>query len=671
MPHQTPEQRIKELRTEINHHRYLYHVLNRQEISDAALDSLKHELAQLEQRHPHLITPDSPTQRVAGKPLAGFFKVRHETPMLSLADAFSEQELNEWEARIRKLLPASAPLDYFAELKVDGFAVSLVYEDGVFISGSTRGDGTVGEDVTENLKTIDSIPLRLRENKKVRAVPRRLEVRGEVYMTKKVFGKINAEQKKKGLPLFANPRNIAAGSMRQLDPAMTASRKLDFLCWQLVTDLGQKTHEEEHLIARIFGFKTVEIAERCKNTDAVMAFWKRVLDEREKLPFLIDGIVVQTNSERVFRELGVVGKTPRAAIALKFPAEEATTIVERIVVQIGRTGVLTPIAVLRPVSVAGVTVSRATLHNLDEIRRLDVRAGDTVVIRRAGDVIPDIVHVLPKLRPRNAKKFQMPKKFCGQKVVRAAGEAAHRIKHPEQCELVARERLYHFVSKNAFDISGLGPKIIDRLLEEGLVQDAADFFALTEGDIQPLERFAEKSSKNLITAIQKKKAIDFPRFIYALGILHVGEETAIDLAARFGTLEALRSAGQEELEQIPHVGPVVGRSVFAWFRNPQNRALLEKMAKVGVHSRPHHKEPLADRNAPLAGLTFVLTGTLSQLSRDQAKQRIRELGGTISESVSKKTSFVVAGKEPGSKLDKAQTLKVTILNEKQFLKKIK
>lgn len=692
MPQQTQEskieKRVKELRKEISHHRYLYHVLNRQEISDAALDSLKHELTQLEEQHPNLITPDSPTQRVAGKPLPGFSKVRHETPMLSLADAFSEEELIEWETRIKKLLPKNAPLDYFAELKVDGFAVSLVYEDGVFTTGSTRGDGMVGENVTENLKTIDSIPLRLRQMREIARVrtsarilkkfprvraaittpPRHIEVRGEVYMTKKVFDEINTEQRAKGLPLFANPRNIAAGSMRQLDPAMAASRKLDFLCWQLVSDLGQETHEEEHLIAHLLGFKTVDLAQRCKDTDTVMAFWQHVLDSRDTLPFLIDGIVVQVNSEQIFRELGVTGKTPRGAIALKFPAEEATTIVQRIIVQIGRTGVLTPIAILRPVSVAGVTVSRATLHNLDEIRRLDVREGDTVIIRRAGDVIPDIVQVLPKLRPRASKKFQMPKKFCDQKVIRMPGEVAHRIEHPEQCELVQRERLYHFVSKNAFDIAGLGPKIIDRLLDEGLIQDAADFFSLTEGDVKPLEQFAEKSSSNLIAAIQQKKRADLPRFIFSLGILHVGEETAIDLAARFGTLEALQSASQETLEQIPNIGPVVGKSVAAWFRNVRNRELLKKLAKFGVRPHPYRKP--THSASRFTGLTFVLTGTLSGLSRDQAKTRIRELGGTVSESVSKKTSFVVAGTDPGSKLEKAQKLGVKILNEKEFLRQI-
>ncbi len=696
MPRQTPEQRIAELRTEISHHRYLYHVLNRQEISDAALDSLKHELAELEERYPHLVTPDSPTQRVAGKPLPGFSKVWHETPMLSLADAFSQQELVAWETRIKKLTEqhtvyGTSSLDYFAELKVDGFAVSLVYQDGVFTTGSTRGDGTIGEDVTENLKTIDSIPLRLRDysgfqtksgirsrlslekfarvRSAIAAIPPRLEVRGEVYMTKKVFDEINAKQLRKGLPLFANPRNIAAGSVRQLDPAITASRKLDFLCWQLVTDLGQETHEEEHLIAQMWGFKTVGIAQRCADIRAVVTFWKRALGERDKLPFLIDGIVVQVNSERIARELGVVGKTPRGAVALKFPAEESTTIIERIAVQIGRTGVLTPIAVLRPVSVSGVTVSRATLHNLDEIRRLDVREGDTVVIRRAGDVIPDIVQVLPKLRPKNTKKFDMPKKFCGQKVVRISGEVAHRIEHPEQCELVARERLYHFVSKGAFDISGLGRKIIDRLLEEGLIQDAADLFMLTEGDIQPLERFAEKSSRNLIAAIQHKKEIELPRFLYSLGILHVGEETAIDLAAHFGTLEAVRGASQEELERIPNIGPVVGKSVAAWFRNPRNRELLKKLAHAGVRSQPYRKP--AGSALPLAGLTFVLTGMLANLSRDQAKSRIRDLGGTVSESVSKKTSFVVAGERPGSKLDQARRLHIPVLGETEFLKKIK
>jgi len=678
------KERIEKLRDEINYHRYLYHVLNRQEISDAALDSLKHELAELEAQSPDLVTPDSPTQRVAGKPLPGFKKVRHRVPMLSLNDAFAEQELYEWETRITKLLPSPKKLDYFAELKIDGFAISLVYEKGTLKTGSTRGNGIIGEEVTENLKTIDSVPLRLenpatfakteelrdilekfpRVREASARIPAIFEVRGEVYMTKKTFTQINREQEKKGLPMFANPRNIAAGSVRQLDPRVTASRHLSFLAYDVITDLGQETHEEKHLIAKLFGFTTVELVQRCENPNKVIRFWKKVLTARDRLPFLIDGIVVQVNSTAAFERLGVVGKAPRGAIAFKFPAQEATTAVKDIVAQVGRTGVLTPVAILEPVSVGGVTISRATLHNMDEIEQLDVRIGDTVIVQRAGDVIPDVVKVLTNLRPAHAKKFHMPKTFCGQAVVREEREVAHRIPHPEQCELVQRERLYHFVSKAAFDIKGLGPKIVNRLLDEGLIQDAADLFLLKEGDIKHLERFAEQSAKNLVRAIQATKEIDLPRFIAALGILHVGEETAIDLARHFGTLEKLQNASLDQLNGIPNIGEVVAKSIHEWFREKSHREFIKKLLRAGVHAK-HYR--ISERQRKLQGMTFVLTGGLETMTRDEAKKRIRELEGEISESVSKKTSYLVAGSDPGSKLEKAKKLGVNIMNEEELL----
>lgn len=676
------KQRVLKLREEINRHRYLYHVLDRQEISDAALDSLKRELEVLEKGHPELITPDSPTQRVGGEALPGFKKIRHQTPMLSLNDAFSEQEVGEWEERIKKLEP-HARFDYFAELKIDGFAVSLTYTNGLFTSGSTRGDGHIGEDVTANLKTIESIPLALQslrdfkhiaEIKKIfhqfprvasatEAIPRKLEIRGEVYMRKSAFDAVNREQKKKNLPLFANPRNIAAGSMRQLDPAMAASRKLDFLCYDVITDLGQHTHEEEHLIAKVFGFTIVEMARVCHSREDIVHFWKQVLKEREKLDFLIDGIVVQVNVGDIFTRLSVVGKAPRGAIAFKFPAQEATSEVEDIIVQVGRTGVLTPVAVLKPVSVGGVTVSRATLHNIDEIRRLDVRVGDTVIVQRAGDVIPDIVKVLKKLRPRVARPFHMPQTFCGQKVVRLPGEAAHKILHPEKCELVQRERFYHFVSKGAFDIAGLGPKIIDRLIDEGLIQDPADLFTLKETDLQGLEQFGEKSAKNIVASIQAKKQVDMARFIYGLGILHVGEETALDLAASFGTLEALARATKEDLERVANIGTVVAKSIYEWFHNSEHHEFLMKLKRVGVSAHPMR---VSHNPQTLKGRTFVLTGTLASMSRDEAKRAVRERGGDIAESVSKKTDFCVVGADPGLKADKAKRFSVKILDEKQF-----
>ncbi len=684
---QTIKDRVKKLKKEINHHRYLYHVLNRQEISDAALDSLKHELAKIEKEHPELITLDSPTQRVAGKALAGFKKVRHQQRMLSLNDAFSEEEVREWEERIKKLSPGTE-VDYFAELKIDGFAISLIYEDGQFMSGSTRGDGVTGEDVTQNLRTIESIPLTLqhfedveflsevkkifhefpRVKKAVSNMPKRFEIRGEVYMKKSAFEAVNREQRKKKLPLFANPRNIAAGSMRQLDPTMVASRGLDFLAYDLITDLGQETHEEEHLIAKLFGFTTAGMAERCESVEGIMKYGKHVQGEREKLDFLIDGIVVQVNSGALFDRLGVAGKAPRGAIAFKFPAEEATSEVEDIIVQVGRTGVLTPVAVLKPVVVGGVTVSRATLHNIDEIKRLGVRVGDTVIVQRAGDVIPDIVKVLTNLRPSKSKAFSMPHTFCGQLVVRKEGEVAHKILHPEKCELVVRERFYHFVSKGAFDIAGLGPKIIDRLLDEGLIQDPADLFTLKEDDIKMLERFGEKSAENIIASIQAKKEIELPRLIYGLGILHVGEETALDLAEHFGTLEKLAHLSKEDLEGVANIGIVVSHSIYEWFHSPEHQKFLAKLKSVGVSAKSVRSSRQPQK---LKGLTFVLTGTLETLARDEAKRRIRELGGDVSESVSKKTGYVIVGSDPGSKADTAYKLGVKILKEKEFLNLIK
>jgi len=684
MTKQEVQERIKKLKREINYHRYLYHVLDRQEISDAALDSLKHELERLEKEFPEFLTPDSPTQRMGGKPLSGFKKVRHTVPMLSLNDAFSETELKEWENRLNKLT-AGKKLDYFAEIKVDGFAVSLIYKNGVLKTGSTRGDGKVGEDVTENLKTIESIPLILhdvsefgkekeirhilekfpRVKKAAAKIPNTFEVRGEVYMTKKAFEQVNCEQEKKGLPKFANPRNIAAGSVRQLDPKITASRKLDFLAYDILTDLGQETHEEEHLIAKLFGFKTVDLAEYCKDSKEILGFWKRVFAKRERLPLLIDGIVAQANEGKIFERMGVAGKAPRGAIAFKFPAKEATTVVEDIFVQVGRTGVLTPVSVLKPVEIGGVTVSRATLHNMDEIERLDVRIGDTVIVQRAGDVIPDVARVIKNLRPGKSRKFRMPKTFCGQTVIRKEGEAAHKIPHPEKCELVTREKFYHFVCKNAFDMRGLGPKIIDRLFDEGLVQDPADLFLLKEKDIEILERFAEKSAENLIRSIQSRKEIELPRFIYALGILHVGEETAIDLAEHFGTLEKLMESSREELTGIPDIGPVVAGSIYDWFQEKRNQDFIKKLLRAGARVKSCK---LKVKSLKLEGLTFVLTGSMESMTRDEAKEKIRGLGGDISESVSGKTDYVIAGSEPGSKLEKAKKLDVRIIDEKEFLK---
>ncbi len=527
-------ERIQKLRREIDELRYRYHVLDDPSVTDEIYDSLTRELKKLEAAWPEFLSPDSPTQRVGGKALAKFEKVVHAAPMLSLTDAFDEAEFRAWDERNKKFITSYqksitsyrlpvTDLDYFAELKVDGFAVSLVYEQGLLRVGATRGDGRVGEDVTQNLKTIRAIPLRLREaderiakiiGRELARSPHRglLEVRGEVYMAKRAFEKVNQEQRDKGEVVYANPRNLAAGSIRQLDPAIAASRALDFLAYGLVTDLGQERHDQEHAILRELGFKTVQPDARCKTVEAVLKFREKVRRLRGRLKFDIDGIVVNVNGNDLFRRLGIAGKAPRGAVAFKFPGKEATTMVEDIIVQVGRTGVLTPVAVLRPVEVGGVTVTRATLHNADEITRLGIKVGDTVVVQRAGDVIPDIVRVLPKLRPRSAKAFRMPRTcpICGARVVRVPGEAAHRCTN-KNCGALEAQRIEHFASRRAFDIVGLGPETIELLLNRKLIQDPADLFYLKEGDLVGLERFAETSAKKLVSTIQATKKVPLSR----------------------------------------------------------------------------------------------------------------------------------------------------------------
>jgi DNA ligase (NAD+) len=682
--HQEAKQRIEKLKKEIQHHDYLYYVLDQPEISDAAYDSLKRELLELEKQFPEFITPDSPTQRVGGPPLEKFEKVKHKIPMLSLQDAMNENELEEWQERIKKLLAPSEKLDYFAELKMDGLAVTLIYENGVFLKGATRGDGYIGEEITQNLKTIKSIPLRLRLEelekilkKKIKA--REIEIRGEVFMSKKAFLEINEEQKKKKEPLFANPRNAAAGSVRQLDPKITASRKLDFYAYQIITEIGQKTHQEVHQFLKILGFKENPHNQYCKNLKEVIDFHEKIAKLREKLPYEIDGVVVTVNDNKIFEKLGVVGRTPRGSIAFKFPGLEATTKVKNIIVQVGRTGKLTPVAILEPVRVGGVTISRATLHNEDEIKRLDVRIGDTVIIQRAGDVIPDIKQVIKNLRTGKEKKFSMPQNcpICGAKVYKKEGEVDAYCSN-KKCFATQRRYLYHFVSKKAFDIEHLGPKIIDQLVNEGLIKDAADIFSLTQGDLEPLERFAEKSAQNLIEAITKAKKIPLARFIYALGIRHVGEENAQLLAQQAiaklkikneklkikEVLKIFQKFSLEDLQKIPDIGPIVGQSIYGWFHDEKNIKFLEKLDNAGIEL----EVPKIKISQKLKGLTFVLTGALKSMTRDEAKEKIRLLGGDISSSVSKNTDYVVVGEEPGSKYEKARRLGIKIINEKDFLK---
>ena len=654
------QNRIDKLRDLINHHRYLYHVLDKQEISDSALDSLKKELFDLEQQFPDLITKDSPTQRVGGEPLKEFKKIKHSQRMLSFNDAFSKEDMEDWQERFMKLVPENQrnKIDYYCELKIDGLAIELIYKYGLLQAGATRGDGSVGEDITQNLRTVEAIPLTIDEKKEI-------TVRGEVFITKKEFERINKEQQAKGLPVYANPRNIAAGSVRQLDPKITSSRKLDSFAYDLLSGFSQVTHEEKHKILKELGFKTNKHNKHCKSLDEVLQFreyWKK---EREKLDYEIDGVVVLVNNNEIFEKLGVVGKAPRAGIAFKFPQAQATTRVVDIQVQVGRTGAMTPVAILEPVQVTGITITRATLHNEDEIKRLGLKIGDTVIVGRAGDVIPDIIKVVPELRTGKEKAFKMPEicPSCGAKLIKLEGEVLLRCPN-KNCFAQRRRGFYHFVSRAAFNIDGLGPKIIDRLLDEGLVQDPSDLFELKEGDVATLERFAEKSAENLIKSIQEKKEITLAKFIYALGIRNIGEETAIDLAKHFGTIKKIREAKLEDFDSILNIGPVVAKSVYEWLQEKDNLKYLDKLekaVKIDPVIRP-------GASAKLSGKSFVITGTLSTMSRDDAKTRIRDLGGNVSESVSSKTDYVVVGAEPGSKADKAKKLGVKILSEQEFIK---
>lgn len=677
MEKDTVKIRIEKLKEVINHHRYLYHVKDQQEISDSALDSLKKELFDLEQKYPELVTDDSPTQRIGGEPLKDFKKIKHLHRMLSFNDAFSKEDMQDWLDRILKLLDkepsfakaSAGEVDFYCELKIDGLAIELIYENGFLKTGATRGDGNIGEDITQNLKTVEAIPLRVIPAEAGIQTPEQLIVRGEVFISKEEFNKINKIQKEKGLPLYANPRNIAAGSVRQLDPKITASRHLDSFIYDLKTDFNLQTHEEIHKTLKILGFKTNKNNKYCKNLEEVFEFHGYWQKQREKLDYEIDGIVVIVNDNKIIEKLGVVGKAPRGAIAFKFAQSQAVTKVLDIKIQIGRTGAMTPVAVLEPVQVTGITITRATLHNEDEIKRLGLKIGDTVIVGRAGDVIPNIVKVLPELRTDKEKNFKMPEKCpsCQTKLEKSESEALWRCPNPK-CFARQRRNFYHFVSRTAFNIDGLGPKIIDRLLDEGLVQDPSDLFELKEGDIIPLERFAEKSAENLIKSIAEKKEISLSRFIYALGIRNIGEETAIDLANNFSSVKKLREAKLEDFQSILNIGPIVAKSVYEWFNDKTNLKLLDKFEKVGLKIK---NNKLIVKNQKFIDKTFVLTGSLETMTRDEARAKIRELGGGVSESVSSKTNFVVAGKEPGSKADKAKKLGVKIISEKEFLNLIK
>lgn len=648
--------RVKKLREEVNHHRYLYHVKDTQEISDAALDSLKKELADLESIYPDLITSDSPTQRVGGKPLAGFTEVPHSTRMLSLQDAFSLTDLQTWEERNQKIVPGA--YEYFVELKIDGLAIALTYQDGVFIQGATRGDGATGEDVTHNLRTIESIPLRLRGNH-----PGRVEVRGEVYLTKADFVALNKERAKQGEKLYANPRNFAAGSIRQLDPVLTAQRPLRFFAWELTAGVPTTTREAEYEALQELGFAVPPGATKYATLDDVAEYLQQEATKREARPFLVDGAVLKINDLALSARLGIVGKAPRAAIAYKFAAEEATTVVTDIVLQVGRTGVLTPVAHLTPVSVAGTTVSRATLHNADEIARKDVRVGDTVIIHKAGDIIPEIVRVLPKLRPSHAKQFKMPKRcpVCHSEVLREKDDVAYRCSNSAGCFPIKRERILHAIGRSGFDIEGLGEKIVEQLLQAGLLATVPDLWELTLGDLTPLERFAQKRAANLVEELGNKKTIDLNRFIVALGVPNVGTVTALDMAREFQTLAKLISASREELLTIDGIGETVADSIVAFFADSDTKKILQKFKDVGIIIRA------AKAGGKLAGKTFLFTGSLGAITRDEAKQRVLAQGGKVAASAGQGVDYVVVGDDAGSKATKAKKLGLKIISPEEFV----
>lgn len=656
MDAKSAKETIDKLVVQLNRYAYAYYVLDKPEVTDAEYDRLYHKLKELEVEFPKLVRRDSPTQRVADKVSGDFAQIKHLRPRMSLDDAFSITQVEEFEQRAQKL--TSEPLEYVAELKIDGLQMVLTYKNGYLVTAATRGDGLVGEDVTHNVKTIRDIPLSLPQ-------PINVVVAGEVYITKKDFQKVNEQQEKSGGQIYANPRNFAAGTVRQLDPKIAASRNLRSYVYEIEGDISPKTQVETLEVLASLGFAVNDKYKFAKKIHEVEKFIEHWTMERQQLPYEIDGIVVKVNDMGVREELGRTAKAPRWAIAYKFPAEQKPTKVLDIEVQVGRQGTLTPVAILEPVSLAGTTVSRATLHNEDEIRRKDVRVGDTVIVQKAGDIIPEVLEVVKSKRPKASTAFVMPKTcpICGSKVVRAEGEAAYRCVNKD-CFVVQLKKLRHFTSRDAFDIEGLGEKIIEQLYKEGLVRDAADFFTLEEGDIEPLERFAEKSASNLVSAISARKKVELNRFLYALGILHVGEETARDIAQTFGAWKKIEGASMEELMQVDGVGEKVASSIVAYFAQPESVALVQKLFDVGVQPQ----EPERPISGKLEGKTFVLTGTLSLLSREEAEAKVRALGGKTSGSVSKQTDYVVVGDNPGSKYDKAVALGVPILSEEEFLK---
>jgi DNA ligase (NAD+) len=670
------KKRIDRLISQIQELRYQYHVNNNPHVTDDVYDSLTRELHELVRIHPEFADRAQEINRVAGKPLPKFSKVAHAVPMISLNDVFTFGELEEWKTRIQRLLPSKATLSYFCELKLDGLAVSLIYEDGLFVRGSTRGDGKIGEDITENLRMIESIPLAL-----TAPFPDFIEVRGEAVMAKRVWEKLNAHNEKNGMPRFANTRNAAAGSLRQLDPALTRERRLDFIAYDIAALRDSKnrfplgTHSDKHALMTSVGFVVDQSQKKCATLSEVEGFINAFEKKRAAFPYGTDGVVVSVDDLSLQSVLGTVGKAPRFMVAYKYPPEKATTVIEDIVINVGRTGVLTPIAKFSPTLVAGSTISKATLHNMDQIERLDVRIGDTVVIQKAGDVIPEVVEVLRKMRTGKEKKFAMPKKcpVCGSPVEKrevgpsAALRAGSKLKESAayycanpNCPAKNRRGMQHFV--NAFEIYTIGPKIIDRFKDEGLISDAADLFTLKKEDLATLERFGEKSADNIIASIQSHKRVPLARFIYALGIVHVGEETSRELALHFGSLERILKAKLEAFTEIPNIGDVVAKSAYEYFNSKEGRAFIDKLRANGVVTEKQKKIS----GGVLEGKTFVITGVLSTMSREKAKEEIVSRGGKVAGSISAKTDYLVAGENPGSKLKEAEKHGTKVLTEEVF-----
>ena len=665
-PDKKIEKKIEALREKIRHHEYRYYVLDDPEISDAGFDQLMNDLKRLEAEHPQLITPDSPTQRVGGKPREGFVKAKHSSPMLSLDNAYSEEELGDWERRVHEL-SGQTDLEYMCELKLDGMSLALVYSDGRLERGITRGDGSIGEDVTLNVRTVRSIPLAISKDKLKKAgIPADFEVRGEMLMPLAAFRRMNEERERQGLSVFANPRNATAGTVRQLEPSITAQRRMDFFAYFLLQD-GQTFFDRQSKAMdamEMAGFKVNPNRKLAKNLDEVWKFIQSWEAKRESLPYEIDGIVIKVDRTAWQRELGFTGKAPRWAIAYKYAARGGVTKIENIVPQVGRTGKLTPVAWLTPIPIGGTTVSRATLHNMDVIEQLGVKIGDWVEVERGGDVIPKVVKVVEdKDHPRGHKNFEMPEHcpVCGGNVVRTPGEADHRCVNAN-CPAKLQGTILHFASRHVMNIDGLGDVLVNQLTERGLVKNVADLYKLTKDDLLRLERMGEKSAENVLAEIEASKKLPLERVIYGLGIRFVGERTAQFLAEHFGALDAIMNASAEELEEVNEVGPRIAESIVEFFADEHNRKLVGDLRKAGLTFTGQKKE----KGTKLAGKTFVLTGTLVRHTRDEAKKMIEDAGGRVSGSVSKKTDYVVAGSDAGSKLDKARELGVSVIGEEEL-----